>query len=104
MSEAWTLLSRDDEEVLVLRRKQPGNRVTIWTLRPHAGSWRVVAIRFSKKNPGCNKMPERTKLYDGSACTDKGCCWDRSQHKSGIRLSGNYTDRMLLDYCEGRRV
>jgi len=102
MSESWTLLSRDDEEVLILRRKNPGDRVTIWTLRPLADSWRVVAIRFSRKNAGCNYTPERTKTYLGSC--DKKCCWDRSGHPNGIRLSGSYTDRMLLDYCEGRRV
>lgn len=104
MSESWTLLSRDDEEVMVLRRKNPGNRVTIWTLRPHGDSWRVVAIRFSKKNAGCNHTPERTKTYLGAACTDSKCCWDNSKHKRGIRLTDSYTDRVLLDYCEGRRV
>ena len=97
--EKWTLISRDEEEVVVFRRV--GNRVTLWTLRPYKGTWRVYAIRFSKKNAGCNLTPERTKTYDGDC--DCGC-WDNSKHANGIRLTGSWIDRRLMDFCEGRRA
>lgn len=99
MDESWSLLSRDEEEVVVLRRVD--GRVTIWTLRPYGKTWRIVAIRFSRKNAGCNHTPERTKVYDGNC---KHGCWDKSKHPNGIRLTGQRVDRVLLDYCEGTRA
>jgi hypothetical protein len=100
MEETWTLLGAKPEEVMVMRNN--GGRKMIWTLRPYGESWRVFAIRFSRPNVGCNGKAERTKIYAGNC--DHDLCWNASQHKNGIKLSDSRIDRILMDYCEGRRV
>jgi hypothetical protein len=101
LPETWTLLRRTNDFCMVQRAVD--GRTTLWTLQDRGAGWRVYAIRFSKLNAGTNKTPERTKVYTGKCKAGLGLCNGGSTHKNGIRLTDSRIDRILLDYCEGRR-
>lgn len=103
LPETWDLLSKTPDTCVVAR--DLAGRMTVWTLQDRGKGWRVYAIRFSKPNSGTNLTPERIKQYFGNCHKGVGLCnGGDNAHKSGIRLSCNRLDSILLDYCEGRRV
>lgn len=88
--ETWTLLSHSGNDVIVERNIC--GRITVWNLAQSNSGWKVFSIMFSN---GKHQGPCKNGL---------GECWDRKLHRNGIRLTLNRIDRILMDYCEGRRV
>lgn len=99
MPETWTLLRRTANACMVQRTVN--GRTTLWILEDRGAGWRVYTIRFSQVNLGANLTPERTKSYSPGNCKTGTC---GNVHQNGIKLTDSRLDRILRDYCEGRRA